>query len=211
MIHYIIPARKGSKGLPGKNRMLFRATVDSLTELEKENTWVTTDDKHIIYRAKNLNVIMRPDNLAQDRTSMLAVMQHAVSVISPKPTDYLVCLYLTYPDKNRMAFVRNALIETIYNGWLSVIGAKTPKTHPYLCRYADGSPVIDHPLYRRQEYPKCIEVCHAICIMRYDYMEHLNAQLIGRQTRYWDIPDMVDVDTPADARNAGYDYPKVFA
>ena len=51
MIHYIIPARKGSKGLPFKNRKLFDITAKTIPDDIKPCTIVSTDDESIGERA----------------------------------------------------------------------------------------------------------------------------------------------------------------
>ena len=47
MIYYVIPARKGSKGLPFKNRKLFDITAKTIPDDAKPHTIVSTDDEHI--------------------------------------------------------------------------------------------------------------------------------------------------------------------
>ena len=48
MIHYIIPARKGSKGLPFKNRKLLHHTLNTLPSDVLSQVIVSTDDEFII-------------------------------------------------------------------------------------------------------------------------------------------------------------------
>ena len=49
----IIPARKGSKGLPGKNRLLLEHTISKIPEIYKKDVIVTTDDESIIEQYKH--------------------------------------------------------------------------------------------------------------------------------------------------------------
>ena len=56
MIYYIIPARKGSKGLPLKNRKLLPFTLQEIPENKKSTTIVSTDDEYILNFAKNYGV-----------------------------------------------------------------------------------------------------------------------------------------------------------
>lgn len=56
MIYYVIPARKGSKGLPGKNRKLLSFTLDNIPEENRTATIVSTDDEHIVDSLKNSGV-----------------------------------------------------------------------------------------------------------------------------------------------------------
>ena len=46
-VYFIIPARKGSKGLPFKNRKLFSKTADVIPPDLRSNVIVSTDDDEI--------------------------------------------------------------------------------------------------------------------------------------------------------------------
>jgi len=67
----VIPARKGSKGLPFKNRKLFNRTADIIPDDMKGFTYVLTDDAEIIKMAEDygFNIIVRPYAISQDETS----------------------------------------------------------------------------------------------------------------------------------------------
>jgi CMP-N,N'-diacetyllegionaminic acid synthase len=100
----LIPARSGSKGIPGKNTRPFagaplyaRAVV--IGQVTCTWTYVSTDDAALAYEAASaygVDLIARPSELAQDDTPMLAVIQHALSAVEPKP-DVLVLLQPTQP------------------------------------------------------------------------------------------------------------------
>ena len=45
---FVIPARKGSKGLPGKNRILLKYTIDTIPKDYHKKVIVSTDDIEII-------------------------------------------------------------------------------------------------------------------------------------------------------------------
>jgi len=51
-MHYIIPARKDSKGIPFKNRKLFDYTAKTIPKSECKNTIVSSNDSQIISLAK---------------------------------------------------------------------------------------------------------------------------------------------------------------
>lgn len=94
----IIPARSGSKRLPGKNRMqvggmsLVRLAIHHaiMSQLFDQRIVVTTDDRLIADRErpadddKNADppmyVIERPAELATDAASMMDVVRHAVAM-----------------------------------------------------------------------------------------------------------------------------------
>jgi CMP-N,N'-diacetyllegionaminic acid synthase len=94
----IIPARRDSKGLPGKNkrllgnRPLYRYSVDVALEIfPSENICLSTDDEEIIAGVQGLcQVELRPPELALDHTSMNEVLLH----ILPKFPEKKWCLLL---------------------------------------------------------------------------------------------------------------------
>lgn len=104
----LIPARKGSKGVPGKNTtpinghsLVERAILCARAVPDlKGRIYVSTDDADAALQAGLLqaDVIERPDQLAADDTPMVNVVLHAVRVMNPKP-DILVLLQPTTPSR----------------------------------------------------------------------------------------------------------------
>jgi CMP-N-acetylneuraminic acid synthetase len=83
----IIPARGGSKGMPGKNikpfsgRPLIAHSIEIALECTLiDRTVVSTDDAHIaeVARAHGAEVIKRPDELAGDTSLVIDAIKHAV-------------------------------------------------------------------------------------------------------------------------------------
>jgi CMP-N-acetylneuraminic acid synthetase len=87
----IIPARGGSKGIPGKNiyplcgKPLLGWTIEaSLGSSYITRTIVSTDDKDIASIACNMGAevpFLRPAELAEDNTPTLLVLQHVVKYL----------------------------------------------------------------------------------------------------------------------------------
>ena len=83
-----IPARGGSKGIPRKNileingRPLISYTIDSAKESKLiDRTIVSTDDDEIASISASFGAeipYIRPDEIAQDSTSMICVLNHFV-------------------------------------------------------------------------------------------------------------------------------------
>ena len=81
----IIPARKGSKGFPLKNRKLFKYTADIIPDVYKHLTYVVTDDEVISKESLKygFNTIDRAPEVSLDVTSTKATIQYcALSNIS---------------------------------------------------------------------------------------------------------------------------------
>ena len=85
----LIPARAGSKGLPGKNTKLFidrpliSHTIDYAIRVKKEDdiVCISSNDDSVISIAKNyqkIKILRRPEKLAGDSVGMNEVLVHAI-------------------------------------------------------------------------------------------------------------------------------------
>jgi N-acylneuraminate cytidylyltransferase len=205
----IIPARMGSKGLPLKNRILFEKTAQIVPDEFRKGVWVSTDDPEIARMSidHGFHVIDRPKELATDDASTRDVLVHAIEEAGIQPSEIIVMLYLTYPERtwedvqNAMEFFFNQYQLGIAN---SMLCKKEVKSHPYLCLVEHGvggvfgKQLVQHDLCRRQEYPPCFEISHFVCILRADSIYTLNRNLYGEKTVFFQIKEVVDVDTQAD-------------
>lgn len=99
----LIPARGGSKGIPGKNikllggsSLLFYTVKAALTAKKISRVIISTDDEQIAAEAGKLGVevpFMRPASLATDNTPTLPVIQHALNFCLQRGESYdAVCL-----------------------------------------------------------------------------------------------------------------------
>lgn len=107
-----IPARGGSKGVPGKNKkMLGNKPLIAYTILAAQKStcitecFVSTDDLEIAGIAKSYGIEMprmRPAHLAEDTTPMLDVMQSDISYLASigKEFDYIAILQPTNPFRS---------------------------------------------------------------------------------------------------------------
>lgn len=201
MIYYVIPARKGSKGLPFKNRKLFKATAETVKTLHR-SVIVSTDDEEIVKLAEpyGFNVVRRPEEYATDEASTREVLLHVSGEIGFASDDILVMLYLTYPERT---------IEDIGDGIMffkqhharSMLCRIEPLSNPCLMMYdkgLHGVQVIKQDLCRRQEYPWVFEISHYLFICECGELPFLNRNLYNDDTIFWPIRRRVDVDTPED-------------
>ena len=99
-----IPARGGSKGLPGKNKKmmlgkpLIAHTIETALLSNLTDIVVSSDDDDILEIAKkyNVKVIKRPDELSGDLAPTLPVMTHAVQTVEGN-YDAVMTLQVTSP------------------------------------------------------------------------------------------------------------------
>lgn len=129
----IIPARGGSKGVPGKNirllagRPLIAWTIDrALSSATITDTVVSTDDQEIAAVARAAGALvpsMRPPELATDEAPTEPVMLHALAEMEARNGRYdaVVLLQPTSPFRHPQTIDR-AMAQFIGEGWTSLLG-----------------------------------------------------------------------------------------
>ena len=103
-----IPARSGSKSISDKNIKLLGGkplmvwSIQSALESGFQRVIVSTDSKEYVKIARKwgADVLIRPQSLAGDKTSMLEVLQHEVPRIEPKP-DFVFLMQATNPFRKK--------------------------------------------------------------------------------------------------------------
>ena len=147
----IIPARGGSKGLPGKNiidfcgKPLLQWSVEQCYDSKYiKEIFVSTDDSRIEILVDTIcRKIIRPSNLATDTSSSEDALKHALKVINEEykqycPIDYVVFLQCTSPVR-LTSDIDNAL-EMIIKEEADSLMSVSPFFH--LCawtKHEDGS------------------------------------------------------------------------
>ena len=140
-ILYVIPARGGSKGVPGKNikklggKPLIQYTIDVARALASdEDICVSTDDseiKSVVEKAGLQVPFLRPPALATDTAGTYEVLLHAIDYYASqgKQYDLLVLLQPTSPFR-KVEHVREA-IESWEVKLDMVVSVKETKANPY--------------------------------------------------------------------------------
>lgn len=111
----LIPARAGSKRIPGKNTRLFAGkplvswTIETAKAVFGE-VYVSTDDDPVCYLAEDAGctVIERPDKYATDDSPDIEWVLHALKVLKADPQDDFCLLRPTSPLRG-VSCVRRAL------------------------------------------------------------------------------------------------------
>ena len=166
----IIPARGGSKGVPGKNirvvagKPLIAWTVEAaLNASGVDRVIVTTDDPKIAGIAKAYRAetpFLRPEALARDDTPSIEAVLHAIHWLAQNQKyqpDYVLLLQPTSPL--RTAKDIELAIETLHTTNSEATVSITPiKHHPYLTmRLTDHGKLenffSEDLLLRRQDLP----------------------------------------------------------
>ena len=114
----IIPARGGSKGLPGKNiletngKPLISWTIQQANRSRYiDKVIVSTDDKKIAEIGKKEGAdipFIRPANLATDTAKTIDVVEHVISTLSKNGENYdvIVLLEPTSPLQKKMILIQ---------------------------------------------------------------------------------------------------------
>lgn len=212
----VIPARGGSKGLPGKNLKRLGAlslighAVASAREARLLTRFVvSTDSAEIADEARRHGAeapFLRPAELANDHAGMVPVLQHAVrwleSAAGVRP-DFVVTLQPTSPFRTGAEIDRTIgrVIETGADSAQTLVEASY---HPFFMKTLDGDRTIalfaDGKKYvRRQDAPAVYQPSGAVYVTRSPVLME-EGQVLGHDNRGIVMPfeASVNIDTEWD-------------
>jgi len=176
----IIPARGGSKGLPGKNiidlagKPLIAWTIEvSLKSKYITNTITSSDDDKILEIAKRFGseTFRRPAELSLDTTPSEPVIEHVLKNIENiEEYDYLVLLQSTSPlrDEKDIDKAIELLIEKKASALISTKEVDNKILKAFKndeSGYLEGIVNNEYPFMRRQDLPKTFMPNGAIYIV----------------------------------------------
>lgn len=145
-ILFVIPARGGSKGIPGKNikpmggiPLICRSIDIARKFVDDKDICVTTDSDEIIdvVRQHGMEVpFKRPDYLATDTASSYDVLIHAIDFYKAKGIDYdwMVLLQPTTPFRKEEDL--HKMLDMMTDDLDMVVSVKQAETNPYYNCYA---------------------------------------------------------------------------
>lgn len=200
-----IPARKGSKGIPGKNRKLVPIIISNIPEKYRKKVIISTNDEQIVEfcQENSLNYIKRSEENSNDCASMKSVLLEIKSSIKE---ENIIVLYPTYPERRWEDIVAAISFYEEHNA-LSLLCSKKANVTPYLMCYKKGikgKQVIPHDLYRRQDYPEVFEISHFVSILNKKELKNLNNNLYNEETIFMPVRDIIDVDYESDLKKYEY-------
>ena len=206
----VIPARAGSVGFPGKNRLFFGNTADFIEGVD----WfgqviVSTDDAEVEAKAtaRGYDIHERPAELAGGTISIKAVFENLVPAMAIPDDAWLWLLYLPVLYRDRADFdAARTLAEG--GGCDSLCTFVPAKTHPYDCWRCDAEAgtvrqFITNDTFRRQDKPIAWQHYHYVCAFRAGALPGLNSELLGPDTNpillgAAKAANLIEVDTPED-------------
>lgn len=207
----LIPARGGSKGLPGKNIMdlggkpLLAWTIEAAKGSRYlDYFFLSSDDEEIIRVAQEYGCdvpFQRPSELAKDDTPSIDVVLHAVQNIADY--DFVVLLQPTSPF--RKAEHIDQAIKMCLNGQVSsLVSIRKTRESPYLMYFKNKNNKLERVLEqgnasRRQDLPETWIMNGAIYLTKINYLRENRAlkseDTIGMEMGSY---ESVDIDSPED-------------
>ncbi len=209
----VIPSRKGSKGLPGKNikllvgTPLIEYTINSALSSKKLSSLViSSDDEAVLSIAthRKVRAIARPSALAEDSVPMIDVLLHTLSNVE-ESYDAVMVLQPTSPMRtsNDIDFAINILSMSNSNSLVSVY--KVDDHHPARMYKLENDVLqsLDANLasVNRQELPDIYHRNGAIYLSRIDSMLQSHSILCNKPKPYiMPLERSVNIDNYLDFR-----------
>ncbi len=217
----LIPARGGSKGLPGKNIKLLKGkpliaySIEAALKAKSvDRVFVSTDDEKISDIAIKYGAevpFLRPSELAQDDTPDTDVYLHFVEwlrTIKGFDSGILILLRPTTPFKN--ASIIDTVVEKLCGGEgltsVRTVSKAEGVFHPYwMFKQKDREikPFIDgidiSQFYQRQLLPECYRLNGVVDALRIELLLK-NKKVYGEHIGFVEIADYqaIDVDNEFD-------------
>ena len=212
---YIIPARGGSKGIPGKNikplagKPLIAYSVEVARQLAPDcDICVTTDDLEIIATVENMGLkvpFVRPAELATDHSGTYEVLLHALNHYEQQGISYdrIVLLQPTSPFRT-VDDVNNCL--TLYTPDIAmVVSVKQASTNPYYNAFETDENGFLHiskgegNYTRRQDAPPVWEYNGAVYVINAQSLRKMPLNKFPRHRMCeMSAEHSIDLDTPTD-------------
>jgi CMP-N-acetylneuraminic acid synthetase len=180
----VIPARGGSKGLPGKNlrkigalSLIGQAIASAREAALLTRFIVSTDSPVLAEEAKRHGAevpFLRPAEFATDQAGMLPVLQHAVRWLESSGglrPDLIVTLQPTSPFRTG-AEIDATIRRVIETGSDSAQTLSEVSYHPYFMKTLEGDRTValfpeGHKFVRRQDAPLVYQPSGAVYVTRF--------------------------------------------
>jgi CMP-N-acetylneuraminic acid synthetase len=194
----VIPARGGSKGLPGKNlrvlgklSLIGHAVASSRESARLTRFIVSTDSAELADEARRHGAevpFQRPAELASDQAGMVPVLQHAVRWLESTGArpDLVVTLQPTSPFRTGDDIDRT-IAKVIDTGADSAQTVTEAGYHPFFMKTLEGDRTValfadGHKYVRRQDAPAVYQPSGAVYVTRRDVLMN-EGRVLGADNR----------------------------
>lgn len=211
----VIPARGGSKRLPGKNIKLLKGkplihyTIEAARKVfDDEIICVSTDDREIrqVSEQTGLKVpFLRPNEFATDTADSRSVLLHAYKYYKIEKgyeADVIILLQPTSPLRNA-THIKEAL--KLYHEELDmVVSVKETEANPYFVLYEENQKGYlekskEGNFTRKQDCPKVWELNGAVYVINVKSLKRGQPSNFGKVVRYeMPILQSLDIDNALD-------------
>lgn len=215
----LIPARGGSKGLPGKNikEIAGKPLIVWTIQTALQSNWldkiiVSTDNETIASVSREVGAevpFMRPKHLANDKAKVIDVVLHAIDWFESQGENYDLLLLLQPTSPLRTVQDIENAIQLLFEKQAKAIISVCENEHP---PYWSNTLPADHSMKNfinfdaiknRQELPTFYRLNGAIYLSEIDYLKQ-NKGFWGSQTYAYVMPKerSVDIDSLLDFKLA---------
>jgi CMP-N-acetylneuraminic acid synthetase len=211
----VIPARGGSKGLPGKNirPLAGLPLIEHSIRLaalcpEIDRTVVSTDSQEIANAARSAGaeVVDRPSSLAQDDTPMLPVLQHALDVAGQESYTRLLLLDPTSPARLPEDVERAHALLAANDAADGVVSVSEPGFNPIWHAVVEREGYLEQlfpegrRFGRRQDVPRVLRIAATLYLFRVSFLQTERETWLAGRHLPLEIPDLraLHIDGPDD-------------
>jgi CMP-N,N'-diacetyllegionaminic acid synthase len=219
---FVIPARGGSKGVPGKNIKLLNGKTLISYSLEyarlfagDDDICVSTDSKDIADVVSSMNYkvpFLRPAHLASDTAGSYEVMLHALEAYEKKNGSYdlMVLLQPTSPFRKKEHLTQ--AMELMNPGIDMVVSVKESEANPYYNLFEKNSKGFleqskEGRFERRQDCPPVYQYNGSLYVISTSSLKKTPLNQFNHIVPYiMPAEYSIDLDTPLDwiiAENVG--------
>lgn len=212
----VIPARGGSKGIPGKNikplagKPLIEYTIDKARAVFKDlQIIVSTDDLNIKNVVENMDLqvpFLRPDYLATDTAGTYEVLLHALTYYESayERPEILVLLQPTSPFRTSKQIEEAIALYQKSKNIDMVVSVCASKSNPYYNLFEENTEGYlkvskNGNFTRRQDCPKVWEYNGAIYVINVASLKKMPLNQFNHIIKYeMDEFSSLDLDTTID-------------
>lgn len=183
----IIPARAGSKRLPGKNKThilgkpMYQYAIQNCIQAGIfDRVIVTTDDQYIIGDlSDNRSIFLhRRTEYAGDSDTLTELVLHLIQEFDPRADDWIYLALPTYPLRDTQLFLDAVSHETNSSSICAVSASPFDPRQTLVRKAIDlhASPMIASAISTRKEADTVYEsVNGSLFAARYDVLNHYNS------------------------------------
>ena len=214
----IIPARGGSKGIPGKNirnlagKPLISWTIETaLNSKACSRLIVSTDNQNIVKIAQDWGAevpFIRPEYLSGDTAESISLVHHAIEYLLDegiKKSDYILLLQPTSPLRIAKDILNSIDIAQSKNAF-AVVSVTDSPSHPYLTKKITKDGILEDFIIgnfdnmRRQDMPPAYALNGAIYLNKISSLLEEKTFLPKNKTVPYIMPldRSLDIDTQWD-------------